>query len=127
MGILDAFTIGGNVDMKYREFYLLVKEAAKAEIIMNAVKCEVPYAYIREATTGQKEKHLEIPTKDLGMLDGYNKTFSVARSLFAELDIDEVENAADLLKRLIDAAEEERFNILILENDKKLREEKHAG
>lgn len=44
----------------YGELFALMKEAAKAEFLMNAAKCEVPYVYAREMATGEKEEH---PTK----------------------------------------------------------------
>ena len=34
----------------------MVKEAAKAELMMNAVNCNVPHAYIRETITGTQEE-----------------------------------------------------------------------
>lgn len=66
MGLLDGFTSDGTVEMKYKEFYTLMKEAAKAEIMMNAVKCNVPHEYIRESMTGKQEEHMEIATGGIG-------------------------------------------------------------
>lgn len=42
MGFMDGFTSDGTVDMKHTEYYNLMKEAAKAELLSNAVKAEVP-------------------------------------------------------------------------------------
>ena len=41
MGFMDGFTSDGTVDMKHTEYYNLMKEAAKAELLSNAVKAEV--------------------------------------------------------------------------------------
>ena len=42
MGFMDGFTSDGTVDMKHTEYYNLMREAAKAELIGNAVKADVP-------------------------------------------------------------------------------------
>ena len=47
MGFMDGFTSDGTVDMKHTEYYNLMKEAAKAELLSNAVKAEVPGFYIQ--------------------------------------------------------------------------------
>lgn len=36
MGFMDGFTSDGTVDMKHTEYYNLMKEAAKAELVCNA-------------------------------------------------------------------------------------------
>lgn len=55
MGLLDGFTSDGNVDMKHTEYYKLMREAAKAELMENAARCNVPHEYIREMLTGKME------------------------------------------------------------------------
>ena len=57
MGLVDAFGAEDRVQVKFSDFYTLIKEAAKAELIWNAVNCEVPYQFIRETMTGAKENH----------------------------------------------------------------------
>ena len=59
MGIVDAFSREDRVEVKFSDFYGLMKQAAQYEIAMNAVKCDVPHAYIRETMTGKKEDHQE--------------------------------------------------------------------
>lgn len=54
MGFMDGFTSDGTVDMKHTEYYNLMKEAAKAELLSNAVKAEVPGFYIQAMITGEK-------------------------------------------------------------------------
>lgn len=54
MGIVDAFSAEDRVQVKFSEFYELMKEATKAELIMNAVNCDVPHRFIRETMTGKK-------------------------------------------------------------------------
>lgn len=56
MGFMDAFTTDAPVTIKHAEYYELVKEAAKAELIMNAVNCNVPHSYIRQTMTGVTEE-----------------------------------------------------------------------
>lgn len=59
MGIVDAFSREDRVEVKFSDFYGLMKQAAQYEIAMNAVNCDVPHAYIRETMTGKKEDHQE--------------------------------------------------------------------
>lgn len=55
MGIMDAFKPEDRTEITYSNFYNLIKQAAQYEIVMNAVNCDVPHAYIRETMTGKKE------------------------------------------------------------------------
>ncbi len=62
MGIMDAFNAEDRITVTVSKFGTLIKEAAKTDILMNAVNCEVPYVYIREMMTGKKEEDLEEET-----------------------------------------------------------------
>jgi len=53
--ILDAFAKEDRVEVTFSDFYRLMQESTKAEIVMNAVNCNVPYKYIREMVTGKSE------------------------------------------------------------------------
>ena len=57
MGLMDAFNAEDRITLKVTDYGKLVKEAAKADLMMNAVICEVPYTYIRETMTGKREEH----------------------------------------------------------------------
>ena len=62
MGIMEAFSKEDRTEVTFSTFYSLVKEAAKAELMMNAVKCDVPHRYIRETMTGCGEPETkEVP------------------------------------------------------------------
>ena len=37
MGFMDGFTSDGTVDMKHTEYYNLMKEAAKAELLLSLI------------------------------------------------------------------------------------------
>lgn len=43
------------MEVTFSDFYRLMQESTKAEIVMNAVNCNVPYKYIREMVTGKSE------------------------------------------------------------------------
>lgn len=58
MGIMDAFKPEDRTEITYSNFYNLIKQAAQYEIVMNAVNCNVPHRYIREAMTGKKEEEV---------------------------------------------------------------------
>ena len=53
MGMMDAFTAEDRTQVKVSSLYQMLKEGAKAELIINAVKCEVPYEYIMQMATGK--------------------------------------------------------------------------
>lgn len=55
MSLVDAFTKEDRTEMKFSQFFALVKQAAQYETLMNAVNCDVPHRFIRETMTGKKE------------------------------------------------------------------------
>lgn len=55
MGLADAFGKEDRVNVTFSDFYKLMRESTKAELIMNAVNCDVPHQHIREMATGKKE------------------------------------------------------------------------
>lgn len=58
MGFMDNFTSDSPVTVKQPDYYEMVKEAAKAELITNAVNAEVPGYYIQAMITGKKPDFL---------------------------------------------------------------------
>lgn len=63
--IVDLFKAETEIEIKASELFALMREATKAEMMMNAVKCEVPYRYIRETITGDSERQQPQEEKDL--------------------------------------------------------------
>lgn len=59
MGLMDALNGEDRVTVKFSDFYTLVRESAKAELVMNAVNCDVPHRYIREMATGKGEQNAD--------------------------------------------------------------------
>lgn len=55
MGLVDTFSAEDRVQVKFSDFYTLIKQAATAELVMNAVNCDVPHRFIRETVTGKSE------------------------------------------------------------------------
>lgn len=55
MSLVDVFGREDRTEVKFSEFFALVKQAAQYEILMNAVNCDVPHRFIRETMTGKKE------------------------------------------------------------------------
>lgn len=55
MGIVDVFDKEDRTEIKMSKLYALMKESAKAELMMNAIQCEVPHRHIREMMTGISE------------------------------------------------------------------------
>ena len=62
MGIMDAFNAEDRITVTVSKFGEMMKAAVKADLMMNAVNCEVPYQYIREMVTGIKEEDPEKET-----------------------------------------------------------------
>ena len=56
MGLADTFGAEDRVQVKYSDFYRIIKESTKTELLMNAVNCDIPHKYIREMATGKKEE-----------------------------------------------------------------------
>ena len=66
MGIIDAFSAEDRVSVRFSDFYRLMRESAKTELVMNAVNCDVPHRYIREMVTGVSEY---VPEKTVACLE----------------------------------------------------------
>lgn len=56
MGLMDVFNAEDRVEVRFSEFYSMMKEATKAELMMNAINCDVPHRFIRETMTGKSEE-----------------------------------------------------------------------
>ena len=52
MGVMDAFNPEDRVEIKISSLYTILREAAKCELLMNAVYCDVPNECIRAMATG---------------------------------------------------------------------------
>lgn len=68
MSLVDAFAKEDRTEVKFSQFFALVKQAAQYEILMNAVNCDVPHRFIRETMSGKKEEVPEIPEKKEAVL-----------------------------------------------------------
>lgn len=55
MGLIDAFEKEDRTEIKLSQLCEMLRAGAKAELLMNAVNCDVPHQYIREMATGEKE------------------------------------------------------------------------
>lgn len=47
MGLSDTFGREDRVEVKFSDFYNIVKEATKCELLLNAVNANVPHEHIR--------------------------------------------------------------------------------
>lgn len=87
MGFIDAFTADTKIEVKFADFFSLVKEAAKAELIMNAVNCNVPHVFIRETMTGTQEE-----TPEQREIKAINATILANAAALEERDRQKEEN-----------------------------------
>ena len=77
MSLVDAFAKEDRTEVKFSQFFALVKQAAQYETVMNAVNCDVPHRFIRETMTGKKEEVPEIPEKKEAVLGVAKVDFDV--------------------------------------------------
>lgn len=128
MGLLDGFTSDGTVDMKYTEFYKLMREAAKAELMENAARCNVPHEYIREMLTGKMEAPEILPETEVHPDYEIESMITSARSFLRMLPNEErLANGVEILNIIVELVEKERLNEIILDNAEKLKARDAAG
>ena len=58
MGLVEMFTPEEKVTLTYSEFYQLVKEATKAEMLFNGVKCKVSRDAMYAMVEGKEPEEL---------------------------------------------------------------------
>lgn len=51
--LVDAFAKEDRMEITFSDFYRIMRESAKAELLMNAVRCDVPTWYINAMATGK--------------------------------------------------------------------------
>ena len=128
MGLLDGFTSDGTVDMKYMEFYKLMREAAKAELMENAARCNVPHEYIREMLTGKMEAPEILPETEVHPDYEIESMITSARRFLRMLpDEERLARGVETLNGIVALAETERLNEIILDNAEKLKARDAAG
>lgn len=85
MGFMDNFTSDSPVTVKQPDYYAMVKEAAKAELITNAVNAEVPGYYIQAMITGKKPDFLntlDTEEEETGFRTEYEQITGAVVSIF---------------------------------------------
>lgn len=75
MGIIDAFKEEDRATVTVSQLYRMMREAAKTELLMNAVRCDVPNRYIAAMADGKYPEMLvpeaqqpEAHTEDLPIM-----------------------------------------------------------
>lgn len=75
MGIMDAFKEEDRATVTISQLYRMLREAAKTELLMNAVRCDVPNRYIAAMADGKYPEMLvpeaqqpEAHTEDLPIM-----------------------------------------------------------
>lgn len=75
MGIMDAFKEEDRATVTVSQLYKMLREAAKTELLMNAVRCDVPNRYIAAMADGKYPEMLvpeaqqpEAHTEDLPIM-----------------------------------------------------------
>lgn len=122
MSLVDAFAKEDRTEVKFSQFFALVKQAAQYETVMNAVNCDVPHRFIRETMTGKKEEVPEIPEKKEAVLgvvkvdfdaEEFRKTLQEATAEIKTKfrpEEDEAEQEQEATEQEQEAAEQEQEN-----------------
>lgn len=71
MGIVDMFNSEDRVQVKFSDFYSLVKEATKAEFLMNGIKNCVDHSSMYTMATGEPLE-VQTCTADSCIISGLN-------------------------------------------------------
>jgi hypothetical protein len=127
MGFMDNFTSDSPVTAKQPDYYEMVKEAAKAELITNAVNAEVPGYYIQAMITGKKPDFLntlDAEEEKTGFRTEYEQITGAAVSIFETMTKERSIEAATIgLHKLINAISQSHIEeIKAIEENQKERE-----
>lgn len=85
MGILDAISKEDRVEVTYSDFYSLMKEATKAELLMNGVKQQVSHEDMYAMMTGE-EHPVVAEMREKGMLTPQEFIFQLMGELLCDDD-----------------------------------------
>lgn len=106
MSLADVFGREDRTEVKFSEFFALVKQAAQYETLMNAVNCDVPHRFIRETMTGKKEEVPEIPEKKETVLGVVKVDFDAEES--RQILQEAIEEIEEKFRPAEDEAEQEQ-------------------
>lgn len=106
MSLVDAFAKEDRTEVKFSQFFALVKQAAQYETLMNAVNCGVPHRFIRETMTGKKEEVPEIPEKKETVLGVVKVDFDAEE--FRQILQETVDQIEEKFEQTEDEAEQEQ-------------------
>ena len=106
MSLVDAFAIEDRTEVKFSQFFALVKQAAQYDTLMNAVNCDVPHRFIRETITGKKEEVPEIPEKKETVLGVVKVDFDAEE--FRQILQETVDQIEEKFEQTEDEAEQEQ-------------------
>lgn len=116
MSLVDAFGREDRTEVKFSQFFALVKQAAQYEILMNAVNCDVPHRFIKETMTGKKETASKEPgtvvtvTFDTEEFEkGLQGVIEQIKAKFGPAE-DEAEQEQEATEQEQEAAEQEQEN-----------------
>lgn len=97
MGVVDAFAAEDRIQVKFSDFYNLVKARATVDLLTNAINTQVPHKYIQQIMTGESsllDQYLEIGLSPEDVL---------------ELDRNYTEACKELNKKRADIAKHEKM------------------
>lgn len=103
MSLADVFEREDRTEVKFSQFFALVKQAAQYETLMNAVNCDVPHRFIRETMTGKKE---EVPEKKENILGVVKMDFDAEE--FRQILQETVDQIEEKFEQTEDEAEQEQ-------------------
>ena len=107
MSLVDVFGKEDRTEVKFSEFFALVKQAAQYETLMNAVNCDVPHRFIRETMTGKKET---APKEPGTVVTVTFDTEEFEKGLQGVIEQGEAEQEQEATEQEQEAAEQEQEN-----------------
>lgn len=97
MGVVDAFAAEDRIQVKFSDFYNLVKARARVDLLTNAINARVPHKFIQQMMDGQSD-----------LLEQYLDT-GLSPEDILELDRNYTEACKELNKKRADIAKHEEM------------------
>lgn len=126
MGLFDAISAEDRVEVRFSDFFNIIKQAAQKENIMNGVNCNVPHEYIREMVSGKQEEPQEAEALEAAFeieTDEYTVITEAVRRLLKEWNNEEdISEIASHIIGIVDELIKARICEIILKNAERLDE-----
>ena len=59
MGMTDLFAPEDRIEVKFSQFYAMMKDCARYELVLNGIKYKIPHAHMEAMLTGELSEERE--------------------------------------------------------------------